>query len=68
MISYDYVSLTDWYSELGLSGTELSDLLGWRLDDGLVVLDYSSQIADDGTPCLVVDYDLPPEYEFQNFA
>ena len=68
MISYDYVSLTDWYSELGLSGTELSDLLGCRLDDGLVVLDYSSQIADDGTPCLVVDYDLPPEYEFQNFA
>lgn len=68
LISYNYVSLTEWYNELGLDGTSHSDLLGWNLDDGLVVLDYSSQLTDDGTPCLVIDYDAPPEYEFQKFA
>lgn len=68
ILSYDYVSLTEWFDELGLSSTELSDLWGWRLDDGLVKIDFGSHIADDGSPCLAIRYDIPPQIDFQNFA
>ena len=68
LISQDYVSLTELYSELGLDGTSISDFLGWRLDNGLIELYYSSQLASDGTPCLVIQYENPPTYDYANFA
>lgn len=68
LISQDYVSLSELYSELGLDGTSISDLLGWRLDNGLIELYYSSQLATDGTPCLVIQYENPPTYDYENFA
>lgn len=66
---YDqYVSLNDFYSELGLEHTELGDELGWNLDDGLLELDFSSQLADDGTPCVVISYVVAPKYDYSKFA
>lgn len=64
MINEMYVSLSEFYIELGLETTRLSDDLGWNLDDGLIDVDFSSQIADDGTPCIVVDYRIAPRYDF----
>ena len=64
MVYENYISLTELYSELGLSPTSISDQLGWNLDSGLIEVDYSSQIADDGTPCIVVDYMVEPRYDF----
>lgn len=63
-----YVSLNDFYDELGLDHTKLGDDLGWNLDDGLIDLDFSSQLADDETPCLVVDYSVAPNYNFSSFC
>lgn len=66
---YDqYISLNDFYSELGLEHTELGDELGWNLDDGLLELDFSSQLADDGTPCVVISYVVAPKYDYSKFA
>lgn len=66
---YDqYISLNDFYSELGLEHTELGDELGWNLDDGLLELDFSSQLADDGTPCVVISYAVAPKYDYSKFA
>lgn len=62
---YDmYVSLNEFYYLIGLDGTEVGDMLGWNIDKGYVELDYSSHLADDGTPCLVVGYSVMPQYEF----
>lgn len=55
-----FVSLNDLYDELDLSHTPLGDILGWRIDNGLVEPYLGSQIADDGTPCIVLDYNIPP--------
>lgn len=55
-----YVSLNDFYDELELDHTSMGDDLGWNFDDGLVEVDFSSQIADDGTPCIVMDYRVAP--------
>lgn len=68
LISYDYVSLTDFYNELGLEPTSFSDRLGWKLGNGLVEVLFSSQLTDDGQPCLVLDYEIVPEYDFDSFA
>lgn len=63
-----YVSLNDFYSELGLHHTSLGDKMGWNSDMGLISISFSAQVADDGNPCLVLDYDKAPKYEFDRFA
>ena len=64
MVYDNYVSLNEFYDKLGLDNTELGDELGWNLDHGLVEVDFSSQIADDGTPCIVVSYNVAPRYDY----
>lgn len=68
MLDEMYVSLSEFYDELGLDHTSISDQLGWKLDDGLIELIFSSQIADDGTPCIVVDYRVAPGYDYSKFV
>lgn len=65
MLSENYVSLNDFYDELGIGTTKLGDDLGWDIyKDGLVEIAFSSQLAEDGTPCLVMDYSIAPRYEY----
>lgn len=66
LLAYDYISLNDYFAEIGLRHTELGYQLGWRVDKGLIQLHFSSQLADDGTPCVVVNFDNPPEYGFSS--
>ena len=58
------VSLNDFYDEIGLSEAEVGEHLGWDIDNGkgYIDLDFSTQLADDGTPCLVVGHNHPPIY------
>ena len=64
MVYDQYVSLNEFYDELGLDHTELGDDLGWNLDNGFVEIEFSSQIAEDGTPCIVISYGVAPRYDF----
>ena len=61
MLRDDYVSLNDFYYELGLDGCDIGDELGWNISDGLIELDFSAQLDDDGTPCIVIGYDIAPK-------
>ena len=62
-----YASLNDFYAELGLSPVEMGYDLGWNIDDGTIEIEPSSQLADDGTPCLVIDYSVSPKYNYSRF-
>ena len=64
MLNEMYVSLNDFYSELDLKLSNNGYELGWKLDDGLIEVDFSSQISDDGRPCLVIDYLVAPRYDY----
>lgn len=64
MINNMYVSLNEFYDELGLRRTNLGDELGWNLDRGIVKIDFSSHLADDGTPCLSIGYSVEPRYDY----
>lgn len=59
-----YVSLNDFYYEIGLKGTKIGSELGWNIDRGYVELNFSSQLTDDGRPCLVINYNLSPRSDF----
>ena len=64
MLSEMYISLNEFYSEIGLDEVEVGDDMGWNLDEGFIELDWSSQICEDGTPCIVMSYRVAPRYEF----
>lgn len=62
-----YVSLNDFYDEIGLKHTDTGDLVGWRIDKGKIDIRYSAQLTDDNEPCIVLDHMLPPEYGFDEY-
>ena len=66
MLDDMYVSLNDFYYEIGLDSVKLGDELGWNVDSGYIDLSFSSQLASDGTPCLVIDYSVAPRYDYRN--
>ena len=59
-----YCSLNDFYDEIGLSHTDMGDELGWSIEDGLLDIDFGSQITDDGEPCIVLHYNISPKYNY----
>lgn len=62
-----YISLNDFYYEIGLEPLRtIGDDLGWNIDRGFLDLSFSSQLAADGTPCLVIDYGVAPRYDYRN--
>lgn len=62
-----YVSLSQLYDELGMDHTAISDQIGWNIEDGLIEPDFSTQLTDDGRPCIVLDYLKVPKYNFDNY-
>ena len=60
-----FISLNEYYYELGLSPTKIGDDLGWNIDKGYIELSFSSQLTDTQTPCLVIDYVNPPTYRYR---
>lgn len=68
MFSEMYISLNEFYDEIGLSHTMVGDQIGWNIDHRLIELEFSSQIAEDGRPCLVINYSVAPEYNFSRLV
>lgn len=64
LISEMYVSLNEFYMELGLPCTDLGDQLGWKIEGGGVDLNLSSHICNDGVVALVIDYRIAPKYYY----
>lgn len=60
-----YVSLSEYYYKIGLRPTSISDDLGWNIDDGPIRFDFSSQLASDDRPCLVINYHVAPRYDYK---
>lgn len=67
MLNNSYVSLNDFFYELGLEGTTLGENLGWSISQGMVTVDFSTQLSENDVPCLVIDYDRLPTYDFDRW-
>ena len=64
MTYQNYISLDEFYFEIGLESTDISSRMGWNLDRGLIDIDFGACVTDDGEPCLVIEYMVRPEYDF----
>lgn len=62
-----YVSLNDFYDEIGLDHTSVGDDLGWNTDK-LIDINFSSQLNDNGEPSVVLDYAVAPNYNYYKFS
>jgi hypothetical protein len=62
-----FISLNEVYVELGLERTGIGDLVGWYVEQGLIEPDFTSQVAEDGRPCLVLDFRIQPKYNDRDY-
>lgn len=61
----EYISLSEFYDEIGLSHTSTSDDLGWNLGrDGQLKIDFPVAKTENGKPCLVLEYGVSPRYDY----
>lgn len=66
--SHDYVSLNELYAELNLDTLyPFGEDLGWNIEDGLIEFQFSSQLDTDGIPCLVLNYNYAPRYDYSKY-
>lgn len=64
MMQHQFVSLNDFYYELGLPPIKMGEDLGWPVEKGLINVDFGSDLVDGKTPCLVLNYTPPIRYEY----
>lgn len=65
LLSEHHISLNEFYYEIGLPCNGAGNDLGWNIEDGLINICFSSQLTDDNTPCLVIDYLVAPRYNYE---
>ena len=64
LLQHNFISLNDFYFELGLESVKDGDDLGWPIEKGLLDITFGSGLMDGRVPCLVLDYRLPVKYEY----
>ena len=57
------ITLTDWFYEIGLPKTDISDSIGWETLDGAKIGIIKRYIGDDNDmPCCEIEYSPRPKY------
>lgn len=59
VIRENWMTINDLYGMMGLDDVKLGNDMGWSTDN-LLEFSFSSKIADDDSPCLVIDYTTLP--------
>lgn len=64
MIQEMYVSLNDFYDEIGLSHSDLGYKMGWNIDKGFIDIHPSAQLDEYDNPCIAIAFTVEPQYNF----
>lgn len=60
------ISLSEWYDEIGLKHTDVSDYMGWNIySDGLITVTEVPSSTDEGELCWVLEYAVLPHYKYE---
>lgn len=70
LLDNDFVSMNDFYYELGLPPTKMGYDLGWNTHQGrresLIKIHFTSQF-ENGKAYAVIEYDVAPKYDYDKF-
>jgi len=55
-----FVTLNEFYDELGLSHIKLGEDIGWNIDKASIIITFSAHLTDKDEPCLVLNYEVVP--------
>lgn len=66
-----YVSLNDFYDEIGAERIDMGEKLGWSVETGSIEIPDKKDLQYAGTPngwpCWVLEFINPPQYEYKFF-
>ena len=64
MMEEYYISLNEFYDELGLPDAELGEMVGFNVEDGLIDIEhmFSATMSKGDIPTLVLDYEVSPKF------
>lgn len=69
LLSQEYVSLNDFYDELGIDRIDIGEEVGWNVGrDGMVEVSFGTAMASDGRPCITLEYHVAPRYKFYKLS
>lgn len=65
LLTEGYISLNDFYYEIGLDSIKVGDKLGWNArQERYIDISFGSALTTDQTPCLVIDFNVAPVYDY----
>jgi len=67
IVTQNYSSLSEFYNWINLDAIKSSDRLGWNIDDGEIDISRTACITDNDEACIVIDFTVPPKYDFDMF-
>lgn len=68
ILTEGYISLNEFFDEIGLGCVDAGDELGWNTDDGLIEVSFGTQRAENDTPCFVLHYDIKPRRGYNRWG
>lgn len=64
----EYITLSEFFDEIGLPRTGISDELGWNIGrDGQLEIDMIAAKDDNGRPCLMLEYTVFPRRDYKGY-
>jgi hypothetical protein len=64
---FNYASLNDFYTGVGLCPVEVGDMLGWSTES-LIDISFGSQLTDDNEPVVTVSFTKRPIVDYDKFG
>ncbi len=64
LIDEMYISLNDYYYEMGLRETSVGNDIGWNIDSGMLEFEFTSMLTENEIPCLVINFSTEPRYDY----
>ncbi len=58
------ISLSDFYDDIGLERTDISNDIGWNIENGSIKVEFHPAMSDKGKPCLALYYTTAPKWGF----
>ncbi len=57
-----YLPLNSFYYDLGIEDIDAGEDIGWSFDNGMLDIKFTTKIADNGIPCIVIEYQIQPKF------